>query len=394
MIKKLTLLLLIACSFFTTIAQTDTVATVPADSIADNSHLRVSLLTCGVGDEIYETFGHTAIRITDSVNGTDIVYNYGTFDGYEENFQMKFMRGKLLYYVSFYPYESFLAEYTSAKRSVQEQLLHITGPQKEAIYSFLKNNAREEYRYYKYDFFFDNCATRIRDVFPFALGSKFKYARVIPEDSRLTFRQIINEYFYRVHWQRVGVNILLGSPIDRVMTNADIMFLPDYLRDGMAGATLKGKKVAGDVTLVIPGSEHKPAGINQPLIVMLLVAMLTMAGLLVPSLKGLGKAMTAIVLFVTGLLGTLMLVMWFGTDHQGCHNNWNILWALPTNLIMAFAGKRKKGGYAITGIMLIIVALILHLLRIQQMALYELWPLLLSLLFIYGMIYKQGKSNT
>jgi hypothetical protein len=114
----------------------------------------------------------------------------------------------------------------------------------------------------------------------------------------------------------------------------------------------------------------------------------------VPSLKGLGKAMTAIVLFVTGLLGTLMLVMWFGTDHQGCHNNWNILWALPTNLIMAFARKQKKGGYAITGIVLIIVALILHLLRIQQMALYELWPLLLSLLFIYGMIYKQGKSNT
>ncbi len=360
--------------------------------LIDNSHLQVSLLTCGSGDEIYETFGHTAIRVVDSVAGTDMVYNYGTFDGYTENFELQFMRGKLLYYVTCYPYSVFLQEYAEYRRSIEEQVLMVSGGAKQSISNYLKNNARDENKYYKYDFFFDNCATRIRDVFRYALGVKFKYADVLPKEGNITFRQIINRFFYRTHGERVGVNLLLGSRIDKPMTNLDIMFLPDYLRDGLAGATLKGKPVVGNTVKVLDGSPHKPAGFNWVLAITIAIGLLTIAGLVLPAAKPIGSVMSFTVLFITGFLGCLMLVMWFATDHQGCQNNYNVLWALPTNLIIAFASKRNKSRYAVVGIILIFVSLALHMLKVQELALLELSPVLLSLLFIYGSIIKKSKN--
>lgn len=355
----------------------------------DSSRLRISLLTCGPGDEIWAQFGHTAIRVTDSAMGTDLVYNYGTFS-FGEGFEIQFMRGKLLYYVSYYPYEYFLDEYADPERRVEEQVLDINVEQKKAIQAYLVENAKEENRYYKYDFFFDNCATRIRDVFPMAMDKDFSYGRTLPETSKLTFRQIMNEYFYRVHFERLGCNLLLGSPIDKVMTESEVMFLPDFLRDGMAGATLGGRKIAPETTLIFEGPGKVPAGPNLPLIVLSIAAALTIIGIAIPGLKLLGDIMSFLFLLVTGLLGCLMLVMWLWTDHQGCQENFNILWALPTNLIFAFVPrKRTKNKYAILAVVLIFVSLLLHVLVVQQLPLLELSPLLLALLFIFGSIIKR-----
>lgn len=378
MFKKLILAFFAVCVSFSIKAQTDT------------SHLRISLITCGPGEEVWETFGHTALRVTDSIEGTDLVYNYGTFS-FGEGFELKFMRGKLLYYVSYYPYKEFLQEYVEAKRSVEEQVLQLAGDKKEDIYAFLKNNALEENKYYKYDFFFDNCATRIRDVFPRSLGSSFKFGTTAAGKERLTYRDIMNQYYYRKHWERVGCNLLLGSKIDRVMSNEDIMFLPDFLKDGVGNATVDGKKISGAPVLVLPGSEKKPAGINEPFILTVVLALLTILGLTYRPLQFLGNAMTFILLFVTGLLGCLMLFMWLGTDHQACQNNFNLLWALPPNIILAFGKKSNKSRYAIIGMALVLLALVLHVFKIQELPLLEISPVLLSLLFIYGSIYRKSK---
>lgn len=358
----------------------------------DSSHLRVSLLTCGTGAQPWETFGHTAIRITDSLAGTDNVYNYGTFNGYDDDFLVKFTRGKLLYYLSYYPYPNFLDEYRHSNRSVREQVLNISGEDKIEIYNFLIRNARDENKYYKYDFFFDNCATRIRDVFPKALGKGFQYPNVLPKDKNLSFRNIINQYFYRVHWQRFGVNILLGSKIDQTMTNEDVMFLPDFLERAAANATLNGKKIASPSTNEFEGSKSLPEGVNEPLLLTCFLALLTGLGLFVPSFRRLGKAMTFINLFVSGLIGCFILVMWSATDHQACGNNFNLLWALPTHLVLAFAPKKNKDQYTIIAIGLIFISLLLHLFKIQELPITELSPLLLSLLFVLGALYKRSKQ--
>ena len=363
---------------------------VKASAQTDSTHLRISLLTCGTGLEPWETFGHTAIRITDSLAGIDNVYNYGTFNGYDDDFLIKFTRGKLLYYLSYYPYPNFLQEYVESHRSVREQVLNISGEDKIDIYNFLNNNARDENKYYKYDFFFDNCATRIRDAFPTAFGNNFEYAKVLPENKEISFRNIINQYFYRVHWQRFGVNILLGSRIDKIMTESDVMFLPDFLERAVAGSTLNGKKIAATSTIELSGSPTLLAGLNGPLILTICIALLTIIGLTKKSLNRLGKLMVFLNLFITGFIGCFILVMWFATDHQGCSNNFNLLWALPTNLIVAFAPKRNKNRYALIAIVLIFVSLILHLFKVQELPILEISPLLLSLLFVHGSLYKHS----
>ncbi|MCB9046482.1 MAG: DUF4105 domain-containing protein [Chitinophagales bacterium] len=380
MVRKLILLITVLLCTTVSFAQVDSNA----------SHLRISFLTCGPGDEIWAQFGHNAIRVTDSVAGSDLVYNYGTF-AFGEGFEIQFMRGKLLYYVSAYPYRYFLAEYSQPERRVEEQVLLIGDNEKRQIQAFLVNNAKEENRYYKYDFFFDNCATRLRDILPDVLGPDFHYSKVLPKDSKLTFRNIMDEYFYRVHFERVGCNLLLGSRIDKVMTDKDIMFLPDYVRNGLRGATINGKLVAAEPEVIFEGPGRVPAGPNWPFIIITILSLLAITGLIVPNLKLLGNIMSFIFLFVTGLLGVLMLVMWLGTDHQGCQDNFNVLWALPTNLILAFLPKRNKSRYAIVAIALIFVSLLLHIFRIQQMPLIELSPLLLALLFIFGSIVKRSK---
>lgn len=356
----------------------------------DSTGLRVSLLTCGTGEEIWEQFGHTAVRVTDSNNHTDYVYNYGTFS-FGEGFELQFMRGKLLYYVSYYAYEVFLREYQHYQRSVEEQVLNLRGEEKIAIQNYLIENAKEENRYYKYDFFFDNCATRIRDIFPRALGSDFNFDNTLPEDHDLTYRELMNRYFYKKHFERVGCNLLLGSKIDQVMTNYDVMWHPDYLRDAISGATYEGRVIANDAVMVLDAPPREPAGPNWMFYITLLLCILTMVGITIPQLSTLGNIMSFSILFVTGLLGTLMLVMWLATDHQGCQNNFNILWALPTNLIYAFVNKKKSSRYAYIGLVLIAISLLLHILRVQGLPLLELTPVLLALVFIYSSIIRKSR---
>jgi hypothetical protein len=386
MIKRIFFFLWAIAAFLKTEGQvTDT-------AVPQRPALRISLLTCGPGDEVYETFGHTALRVIDSnVQGplSDLVYNYGMF-GYDDDFELKFMRGKLLYYVAANLYEDFVEEYTEHGRKVEEQVLLLDEAKMEEIKTFLEVNTLPENRYYKYDFFFDNCATRIRDIFPKSLGKSFAYSSVLPAGYQPTFRDIINQYFYRKHWDRLGVNILLGSKIDVVMTNMDIMFLPDYLRDGVAAATVNGTKMARPAVVLLPGNAKQPAGLNEGMALTVGLLLLTILGLTVKKLRMLGNVMSRLLLFVSGLLGCLMLVMWFATDHQGCSNNFNVLWALPLNVIVAFMSFRRKDKYAVVAMLLILVSLLLHVLKIQAL-IPELLPVLLALLLIYGYIYRYNQ---
>ena len=396
MLKRLLSLLLICVLFLPArvLCQTDSVNSDTAAWQRTDTHLRISLLTCGPGDEeVWEVFGHTALRVIDSVHHTDIVYNYGTFE-YGPNFEIQFMKGKLNYCVAEEPFYSFMQEYVEAKRSVEEQELLLDWKQKEHVYDFLQWNVEPENKFYKYDFFFDNCATRIRDIFPKpeVLGKSFRFGQALPEGKRLTFRDIINQYFYRDYWTRLGVNILLGSRIDRPMTNNDIMFLPDYLRDGVGGGRVDGRKIATAPVLILAGSPAPAGGINWALMLTSLLAILTIAGLTVKRLHMLGRIMSSLLLVVTGLLGVLILVMWFATDHQGCRDNFNILWCLPTNIVIAFFNPKGKNRYALIAIVLLVVSFVLHVSKVQGLLLPEFAPLLLAMGFIYGTIYMRSKN--
>ncbi|GAA4452729.1 DUF4105 domain-containing protein [Rurimicrobium arvi] len=349
--------------------------------------LRVSLLTCGPGAEIYSVFGHTAVRIIDSATNTDIVYNYGTFNGYDEQFELNFMRGKLLYYLSEEDFAGFKEDYMMEGRWVDEQVLEISASDKRAIQDYLTTNLLPENRAYKYDFFFDNCATRIRDIFTETHGSAFRFGNVVPEKG-ITFRQIINRYLNPDPWERLGINMLLGSKIDKVMTNEQMMFLPDYLKDAVAGATLSGKKYAAAPDRIVRISALNAGHPDYSVtIVLWSLFVLLAAGLLVPKLRFVGNLLSSVLLILTGLLGVLMLLMWFGTDHKACSDNFNLLWALPTNLLYVFRKRQTK--YALIAILCIFLSVIFHLVGLQGLLLPDMVPLLLMLLMIFGVHFRK-----
>ncbi|NCX95768.1 MAG: DUF4105 domain-containing protein [Chitinophagia bacterium] len=345
---------------------------------------RISLITCGPGSqEVWQVFGHSAIRVIDSTDSTDLVYNYGTFDGFDKDFEIKFMRGKLLYCLSVYPFDNFLQEYIYEHRSVKEQVLLLDSTEANSVVSFLEWNLYPQNKYYKYDFFFDNCATRIRDIMPATVSKDVKFGKTIKPHIKISYRNIINKYFAVTPWTRLGVNILLGSKIDKPMTNEDIMFLPDYLHTGFDSLTINKRKITAPSHLLLPGNALSIKNTGSVTIILSVFSLLMIVLLSLPQVKKIANIMRAITLAISGLLGCLILVMWFATNHQACQNNFNILWALPTNLIVAFAKPKGKPLYSKIGIGLIAVSFLLHFLNVQQLLVPEMTPILVALAYIH-----------
>ena len=314
----------------------------------DSSHLRISVLTCAPGDELYSTFGHTALRIVDSSKQTDIIYNYGTFDFDDPDFYMKFTRGKLDYFLSVESLAQFMYEYQVEKRAVTEQEINIPASAKIDIAQALKENMVGANRYYKYDFLYNNCTTRIRDIIQKYAGLSVSRP-LVPQ--KTTFRNMLHEYLDKggKPWSRLGIDLLLASPIDKIVTIDQSMFLPDYLMKGVDSAAHR-KEVAfiKSRTLISTGFPSEPGSNYWPLIIFSIICIIiTFISFL--------KSKTAIILtrvfdfllfFKTGLIGCLLLFMWFGTDHKACAVNYNLLWALPTHLIAAFSVWKKPNRFA------------------------------------------------
>ncbi|MBS1578623.1 MAG: DUF4105 domain-containing protein [Bacteroidetes bacterium] len=310
----------------------------------DSSHIRIGLLTCSPGADLYAVFGHTALRITDSVNHSDIVYNYGTFNFEEPNFYLKFTRGKLDYALAYESLPEFLYGYTLEKRNVYEQELKLTALQKQNIISFLQQNLIGNNRYYKYDFFYDNCTTRIRDIL--TKQANLTIAKpLVP--AQTTFRNMIHVYLDSMNmcWSKLGIDILLGSPTDKKVNIYESLFLPDYLLKAVDSSIntstklISNKKTLLNVAELITetNNKHYPLYLIGCISLILLVISFSKNKIL----KKVTIIADSILLYITGLLGLVILFMMFCTDHKACAANYNLLWALPTNIIAAFAVFKK-----------------------------------------------------
>ena len=292
-----------------------------ADSISFKTlaapSLRVSVLTCGSGEELYSIYGHSGVRIIDSLRGTDKVYNYGTFDFGDPEFYWKFTRGKLLYYVVEDDFANFMQEYIYFKRGVKEQILRLNSDEAKRIQEFLKENCKPENKFYHYDFLFDNCSTRIRDLIQTNLGDGLRFGRVIADDS-VSFRTYLNEFERNLHWERFGINLLMSDQVDENMTNEQSFFLPDFLMRGIATATLNGRPLVSETLQLLPEPfpMHEPA--NQPKQLFWILLGFILLCSFIPSIKKHLIYFDILLFMLLGLLGCFMLFMWFGTDHKVC----------------------------------------------------------------------------
>ena len=317
------------------------------DSLAQQGcPIRISLLTCTPGQELYSIFGHSAIRVVDSTTNTDLVFNYGTFDFYDPDFYKKFIKGKLLYFVSVDSLQNFLLEYQYDKRGVIEQVLNLSCKEKQAMMSALFENAKEENKYYHYDFNYDNCTTRLRDMLEKATGKELKTKNILPH-VKTTFRHLIHDYLNRggQQWSKLGIDILLGSPLDKKITSREAMFLPDYLMMAFDSSSINHESLVAQKNILLISQEEKKANpLFTPLLVFSILFLLiaTVSIFAATSFRVFLKIFDFIFFFTLGLLGILLLFMWFGTNHAMCKNNFNLLWALPLHLPVALLIFNKK----------------------------------------------------
>lgn len=365
-------------------------------SLLPSENIIISILTCGPGEELYTSFGHSAVRIIHKDKNLDEVYNYGTFNFSDPNFYTNFALGKMDYYLNKSTYADFIEEYKYYNRSVREQILDITTKDAEGILKYLENNLKPENRYYRYSFIYDNCATRIRDILPRAIGMNFTFNDVIGKKT-ISYRNILNEYLHNQHWARTGINIALGSPADSNMSNESSMFLPDFLHGGISLAKYYGGNIVKNDVILNAGQLPEKNPINGPLLFTIALLGLTVVSKYFKVMNPLQPFIFKTVLVISGLIGFVILFMWLISSHQSCNDNFNILWAFPANLVIAFMNAKGKSWarlYSLMGITLLIVALIIHVLGIQNLPLVEILPLFLSLFIVYFDMYQKALSST
>ncbi|MBW6498993.1 MAG: DUF4105 domain-containing protein [Bacteroidales bacterium] len=301
-----------------------------------SSRARISLLTATPGDELYAVFGHSALRVTDPETGLDEVYNYGTFDFDTPNFYLKFVRGQLLYKLSVVPHEYFLLEYRYEGRGISEQVLNLSQEELQRIYDFLQVNRQPGNEYYLYDFFYDNCATRIRDIAEVQLQPDWG-EEPVPEFSR-SFRDLLKPYLQYKPWARFGIDLVLGLPADRKATPWHYMFLPDEMFLAFAQARHNnGRPLVERYSLLLEQTfEPAKPGFFEPVAAGWLLFLLGLLSLLKIRIA---RVFDKFFFSLLGAIGLVILLLWFFSDHESTKGNLNLLWALPTHLYFIFKGN-------------------------------------------------------
>lgn len=307
----------------------------------------ISLLTCSPGNEAYSVYGHSAFRIRDEAAGYDMVFNYGLFDFSAPNFVYRFARGQTDYLLGAYDFYHFLNEYIADKRSIYEQVLNLKQAEKQDIFDFLLWNARPENRVYRYNFFFDNCATRIRDVI-----QKHTHGSVVfPEygQNTGTFRDLIKEFHSKMLWLNFGVDLVVAAPADKEASAYQEMFLPDYLMMHFANTDVKDidgvRPLVTTARQIYDAPEVKFDNLKllSPLVVLSILFLIVIWITIIHYRTGTTNYTIDYLIFgLNGLMG--LAILWFTlySEHPAMSPNYNLLWAIPLNLFFAIIYKVKK----------------------------------------------------
>jgi hypothetical protein len=306
------------------------------------SELEVYVMTMGPGDLIWERYGHNGLGVRDLRTGDNLVYNWGTFSFNEPDFLLRFLSGRNHYWVQAEDASRSLSVYQQLNRSVWIQVLNLTPAQRLEVKRLVEDNVREENRYYQYDYFGDNCSTRVRDVIDRVLGGRL--AEEFATGSGLTFRDEARRLSDPDHLAFAGIDFALGTPSDREMSVYESMYVPMRLRDALRTATLPTTGGATATPLVLhevqlfqatraPERDHPR---SQWL--MFLVAGALLGGVVWVALRsdrvGLRRFVATPWLVVTGLFGTVLIIMWTLTEHRWMYRNVNLLLFNPLWLAM------------------------------------------------------------
>jgi hypothetical protein len=299
----------------------------------------IYLLTCGPGTEIYSVYGHSALRIVIPYKGTDLVYNWGVFDFDTPNFGWKFANGRLNYMLGVYPYDRFLRDYFQEQRWVLAQKLNIEDEETEKLFSLIADNLKPENIEYRYDFLYDDCSTRIRDLIEKAVGENLLYPPERPAKELKTFRFLTGEYEKGYPWTKLGIDLLLGSPNDKKATFRNRMFLPIDLKNGLSELLIRrnGKMIpllTDPLTVVdFESPVLKENLFTAPPFVFsaILILLIIFTGLV--RKKTANTILDILLFFIFSILSILMIFFNFFSEHNQLKWNLNIIWLNPFILV-------------------------------------------------------------
>ena len=363
----------------------------------------ISVLTIGPGTSLNDAFGHSAFRIKDPLKGTDIVFNYGVYNFEAPNFYLKFAQGKLNYLIGLNYYEDFFEAYISQNRAIKEQVLNLSATEKQKLFNYLIKNYKPENRAYLYEFLYDNCATKIKDVSNIALNNSIVFNNHKGYKDQ-TFRTLIQNNLNKNSWGSFGIDIALGSVIDRKATPEESMFLPENIYKFFKIATIKNTNkplVKANNLLYNEIETPKPTNfLSSPLFIFGLISLLILYITYTNFKNQKQSTWLDVILFgITGLVGIFILLLWFATDHKGTHQNYNLLWAFVLNIfVIRQLVKVKVSAWFVKYLKLLVILLcllILHWILGVQVFAIGLIPLLIALFvrYLYLIKYFSAISN-
>ena len=367
----------------------------------------ISVLTCDPGNEIYSLFGHSALRIKNPINGQDLVVNWGLFEFSESQFQFgyDFAKGRLKYYMGIQLMSNFITEYRRSKRGIREQVLNLSNQEKNQIIQLLEENYKPENRKYKYEFFYDNCSSRLRDVIKKVFGENINFYQS-PKSNKFTFRETIHLYLESFPWLKLGIDLVLGKKIDKLVSNENLMFLPLNVEEIFDKSLVENngsiKNLVKSKNTLIESFENKNKLNNIEFYSWILLA-ITLS-LIVFKLDKALRVWSSLNLFIIGLLGIVLVFMWIGTDHNATKMNFNLLWASPFHFILIFCLIKKSWNnftywYLILSLILIFTTILFWFTLTQEFNSF-VKPIILELVIIYYYYFKKcgfqinlGKTN-
>lgn len=322
-------------------------AIVTGQGIPLSENAEVSIITVGPGTNLNDSFGHNGFRIRDQSRNIDVIFDYGRFDFNTPNFYLKFAQGKLLYEIGSNNFDPFFNYYKKQNRWIKEQVLNLNYSEKQALFKYLQTNIKPENKKYKYDFFYDNCATKIRDVIIEILGDKLEYK----EDhitENYTFRELIQKNVKANSWGSLGMDIAIGAVVDRKARPIEYQFLPQYVFEGANNAVVIRNDA--EVSLVkkynylfeAKKQEPKSNFFLSPFFVFGCLG-LCLIFITYKDFKNNTRSRLPdmLIFLITGIVGLALLLLWVATDHTATVNNYNLLWAFPFSILFVLHIYKK-----------------------------------------------------
>ena len=334
------------------------------ENIEETPQYEVSILTIGPGNSLSDAFGHSGIRVIDRVNDYDIVFNYGVYDFNAPNFYGNFVKGRPIYSLGLNNYENFYKNYVNQSRQIIEQKLDLSEYKKRVFVNRLITNSKEANKFYEYNYFENNCSTKIADIFNEILEEDIKNeglhkVNVGPN----SYRKLVYENINPNSWGALGIDICLGAIIDKNINSQDELFLPYNLKsyfDDLGNSNIRNGNLVTTSVLFGEYSKYTETLIS-PIYLLLILSLIIISITYIDYLRRTRSVLLdSIVLLITGIIGLLLIYLWFFSNHTASAWNYNLLWAIPFNLILfieLLKSKQKK--WVISYLKLIVIMLLL-----------------------------------